>query len=490
MKVAVVGSGLSGATTVKELVTTVADSDKLEIHVFEPREKLIVGQAYQDETHEAIMNEHARDISIINENSRDFLEWAAENYPQGATRDAFVPRDVFGQYLHDRLYPFYEKDSVVVHHLEIVDMIVDGDDHRLVDSQGQVHGDYSAVFFAIGHPPYSDHYNLAGTEGYYNNPFPIQEEVAQVADGKTAGVIGSGLTSLDIVKFLINQTALKLPLKIIIHSEEPYNTVKFYRYDGPVEMTFSDQWIAEQLELGDGHIPMDVLVETFLDDVKKNNIDFDRLVETYGNGTLDEIKLALERNEEEQARLRRYIVMMTIYIPDLYNAMTQSERDVFTDKYEQIFNHFRAQMPAESLSFIMEQVDAGNIEFVMLTEEIEALSEDGGGFLVKTQEGEVHEVDLLFNAGGFQQDLTKAVAFDPLLKNLYDKEMIIPYHRGGIHVTWPKCQVVTLNEGHFDHVYLLGHWITNIHYGNNNIHLCIKQAERVARSFLEDVGLG
>lgn len=486
MRIAVVGSGPSGSTIVRELLTSPLNEGQLNIDVFEEDEKLVVGQAYEADTHEAIMNEHARDLTIDPDEPYDFMYWLEKHYPEWARRDAFVPRSIYGEYLYDRLYQYYQADNVNVIQTKVIDIEFKDGKRHLQGQSGDWFYDYNAVFLAIGHPPYADHYQLIGEDNYINNPFPIKDKLNRLGYGMNVGVIGSGLSSFDIVKYLIKETEINLPLKIFIQDEEPFHTVKFYRYDGELSMTFNDDWIASELKKGKRYIPLDLMVETFLNDLAENDIDFNRLNTLYGNGTLDEVALAIVNQDEDLSKLRRYVVMVTQYLPDLFNALTPSDRDRYTHEYEETFNHFRSQMPNNSLEFILYHLEEGTLEIVSNLQNIYP-KEDGSGFDLFTVNDDHHRADILINATGFQYDLSKAINDDLLLKNLYDKDIMTPYYRGGIHVTWPQCELVSNKRGRVGHVYLLGHWISKIHYGNNNIHLCMKQAKRVVNYFVNEV---
>lgn len=478
MKLAIVGGGISASSLLKKLRESTLSN--LEIDIFEKNHKLGAGFPYSDDASTAIMNEHAIDLSIYSENPQDFYNWLADNNPEWADPDAFVPRQIYGNYLHDRMLPYYQKEGITVIQEEVVDMEFDQHIHDLQTADGAWHRNYEAVFFAIGHPPYADHYSLLGQNNYIHNPYPIQNKLHDFNDSHTIGIIGSGLTALDVINYLLGQE--DFPGKIQVFSpSEPFKTVKFKRYKGELTISFSSAWLANQLAINVGRIPLDIIVDQFMADLKANAIDISTLYQTYGTGSLQEVRKAIDEEPEELLKLRLYIVKMTAFLPDLYNALSPSDRDNYHRQYEEIFNHFRSQMPASSLAAVVEWQDQGRLEFISGIKEVES---DENGFKVKTDR-EIFQRDVLINAAGFEFDLRQAQDLSPLVKNLYNKEIFTPHYRKGIMVSWPSCQVVTANLGILPQVYLLGHWISGIHYGNNNIHLCIKQAELVAQHFID-----
>lgn len=481
MKIAIVGAGASGATLVRKFVSELQTLDSLNIDVFEKRESLVVGQPYEPDTIEAIMNEHAQDLSIIANQPTDFLDWLGKHYPELAFNDAFPPRSYYGEYLSDRLLSYFQQPPVTVIRETVIDLTWQDGKQALQTDTGRWYTDYDAVFFTIGHPPYADHYQLNGTPGYINHPYPIQDVLNQLDPTARVGVIGSGLTSMDVIKYLLKEYDWQETPKLFIRDQNPFRTVKFKRYQGELQMTFSPEWIRTQAS-DEGTIDLELMVDTFRKDLADNAIDFKRLIHLYGKGSLAEIEKALKDPDPTLGKIRRYVVQLTQLLPDLYNALTPSDRDRYSQEYETIFNHFRSQMPEESLKNIMNALDSHSLELIT---DVQSIDYDNQVYHVKTKAGEDFQMDVLINCAGFQLDLKTASKFDSLLKNMYDKEIFTPYYRGGIAVTWPHCQLLSNKFGVMPNTYLLGHWISPIHYGNNNIHLCIKQAERVADYFIQ-----
>ena len=481
MKIAIVGAGASGATLVRKFIQIAEKFNELQIDVFEKREILVVGQPYEPDTAEAIMNEHAQDLSIRADTPSDFLDWLSEHYPDLALNDSFPPRTYYGEYLSDRLLPFFQQPQVNVIPESVIDWDAKEAKQTLQTDTGRWYQDYDAVFFTIGHPPYADRYQLNGTPGYINHPYPIQNVLNSLDPKARVGVIGSGLTSLDVTKYLLKHYKWEQTPKLFIRDQHPFRTVKFKRYQGDIQLTFSPEWIVEHQDEY-GNIPLIRMVETFRKDLADNEINFKRLVHLYGTGSLSEIENALQAPEPTLGQIRRYVVRLTLLLPDLYNALTPSDRDTYSEKYESIFNHFRSQMPVESVQNIMHALDENNLDLIT---DVTSINYQDEVYHVKTQDGGHHLMDVLINCAGFQLNLKAASHFDLLLKNLYDKEVFTPYYRGGISVTWPACQLLSNKYGTMHQTFLLGHWISPIHYGNNNIHLCIKQAERVAEHFIK-----
>lgn len=426
MKIAIVGAGASGATLVRKFVQAAEELNSLHIDVFEKRENLVMGQPYEADTTEAIMNEHAQDLSIQTDKPTDFLDWLSHNYPELAFNDAFPPRAYYGEYLSDRLLPYFEQSQVTVIKEMVIDLEWQDNKQVLLTDAGHKYEAYDAVFFTIGHPPYADRYQLSGTPGYINPPYPIQTVLNSLNPKSRIGVIGSGLTSMDVIKYLLKEYNWQEPPKLIIRDQNPFRTVKFKRYQGELQMTFSPEWIAEHKD-NTGYIDLHRMVETFRQDLSDNAIDFKHLIHLYGKGSLEEVENALQDPDPTLGQIRRYVVRLTQLLPDLYNALTPSDRDHYAKNYEGIFNHFRSQMPVESLKNIMDALGEHSLELIT---DVNRIDYADGAYHVKTKAGLDHSMDVLINCAGFQLDLKAASQFDLLLNNLYNKEIFTPYYRG------------------------------------------------------------
>lgn len=480
MKIAIVGAGLSGATLVNEFVSH-PTIHKLQIDVYEPRDLLCVGQAYQPDTDEAILNLHAQDVSVIPDDPSDTLKWLNEHYPSYADPHTFLPRSIYGEYLIDRLGDAFKHSHVHVIQQGIKDLKIDDAKYYLQSDDDHWSDAYDAVFLCIGHPPYADYYELAGHPNFIQNPFPIQEKLQHIHSTQRVGIIGTSLSAMDALKFLVYHTQFDSPIQLLSHIDIPFNSVKKPRDLGKVYSAIDHNWIDSQVKKW-GHLPLNQLIDTLRSDLKENQIDLDQLKISETMGSLESIETALQQDEPEINKLQSYIVYLNQFFPDLYQALTPSDRDRYDQDYAPKFNRYLSQIPAESFDVFFKAYHQGQVDLISNIQSIDI--QDDESFLVTTPEKRHVEVDLLINTAGFEFDVTRAAHHDSFIKNLYDREIITPYYRGGIHVSWPDCEVIRPRSGRQQNLYLLGHWISKIQYANNNILLIQQKARELAQNFI------
>src|SRR5699024_1340015 len=123
---------------------------------------------------------------------------------------------------------------------------------------------YDAVFFSIGHPPYADYYQLMGQENYIHNPYPMYEVLGHLTGEEKIGVIGSGATGIDLMRFLMTNYDLKEPLTYFVPTGEIFNFPTILLEKEEFQFTFSKDWIKAQMEPYTGTIPLDKIIQAII----------------------------------------------------------------------------------------------------------------------------------------------------------------------------------------------------------------------------------
>lgn len=496
MKVAIVGLGVAGTSTLMELVKKGNWGVEHQIDVYDPRERSGAGQAYLEDDDVVIINTYPGSLSIREGQSDDFTHWLEAKYPGEDFTHAYVSRNEYGKYLNSVAEEYLATDGVEYHQVAVEDLrIVDAEGvHYLNSDQGRQYyqlktngkwtENYAAVFLAIGHPPYQDAYNLRGIDDYIHNPFPVKEKLSRFKKHQRIAVIGTGLTSLDITRYLTKTYGSFDHTVLFFNRKNGYSTVNLKALTDPVQHTLTAEWRADQLEKHNGIIPFEKIKKQILKDMDRLDINIQRLYEKYGKGTLNQIKMAIESQDLELSRLENYISAGLADMGDLLNMMSASDHAYFIENYYDIVNHFYAQMPEPSLQLVLNLVEEGKIRIIngMIAVDVQ----EDGHFVVHA-EGGTYEVDVLINATGYDQNLISASQQDPFIKNLYERRILTSGDQKRVQVSWPLTQPISILYGVLDHVHLLGSWIQDTQYPLNSAGLNMKQGRRVANHFLDNV---
>lgn len=488
MKIAVIGAGVSGASVVRALLTHSNFTNNDQIDVFEPRDTLAVGLPYDPKDDEAIRLNIAADmLSVVPERPNDFVEWLEENIDEPTNFENLVSRPSYGKYLNDRFSPYFEDEKVVHIQETVIDLEVLEQEsnlrYRLKSDYGWLETIYDAVFFAIGHPPYNDYYNLAGAENYTHNPYPMYEKLSTINPNKKIGVVGSGATAMDLMRYLHLNYNLKHPLTFY-DPNPPFNFVNI-PYDGEVPFTFSKEWIEEEKNKHNGFIPFERLLETFKEDMAAGGLNNPQAVyEKYKESTFELKREAFETNDQKLALMQSYSSKLVELLPHLFNALSGEDKALYLESYHSKLVFIKSRVPNLTYKWLFELYDAGKLRVVGGLENI-TLNEHGH-FNIDANESE--EMDILINATGFNMKIELIAERSELIKNLFDKEIILPHRNGNfILVDWPETRLINQHYGLMKNAFFLGLLIGGTQHENNDAGLTIEQATYSANAFMDSL---
>lgn len=205
-ELAIVGGGPSTVC----LLDAVAQADSVPggITVFEPAPMLWRGRPFRRDMESVRVNTPPEEMSVRFADPGHFLRWL--DAPERAADPAdphcgvrFVPRGKYGDYLEKSV------NAAIVRLLErgcpvgLVRAAVTS--ARPVDGGIEVHTAQSGrravdhVVLCVGGGPPADTYGLADSPGFVAEPYPAFERLAEIDAEADVGVIGCGLTGVDVV---------------------------------------------------------------------------------------------------------------------------------------------------------------------------------------------------------------------------------------------------------------------------------------------------
>ena len=210
--VAIIGGGFTGAAVAWNLANA-GLAAPTSIVVFEPREKLGAGLAYDTRNPVHRINVPATRMSLDTSRPEQFMAWlTAQDYlstdPDALAADGnlYPRRQAFGQYVYAQVEPYLRNGRIAHRRAEVerVTRTVDGR-WRITASDGQTL-DADCVVIATSHPapvaPRSLSNLLEGHPRYVpdaNAPHAL----ASIRKTDSVLVVGNGLTSADVVASLL-----------------------------------------------------------------------------------------------------------------------------------------------------------------------------------------------------------------------------------------------------------------------------------------------
>src|SRR5688572_12190799 len=202
-RITIIGGGASGTLLAANLLRS-KSSETVEVNMIEKRSAIGRGVAYSTSDDIHLLNVPAARMGAFADNVGHFHEWLQENgYEFDA--NAFVPRNIFGEYLRDTLNRSEEtKDKNIRLNLfedDAVDVIQDGGKLQVILASGEhIYSEQLVLAFGNFLPPQPSVRDLGFTAHpkYFRSPW--QEDVFDAIDrDDTVLIIGTGLSMVDVV---------------------------------------------------------------------------------------------------------------------------------------------------------------------------------------------------------------------------------------------------------------------------------------------------
>ncbi|MBN8549095.1 MAG: FAD/NAD(P)-binding protein [Deltaproteobacteria bacterium] len=195
--VAIIGAGFSGVAVAYHLARRAAQhSQSLSCLVFEPRERIGAGVAYQTQSSAHILNVPAGRMSVDESDPQSFLRWLINNGHAYSEND-FVPRPLYQAYLSE-IFNELKNDSpdfsleVIAEHASALEH--DESAYEVKNAAGASHRARN-VILAVGNSPASGE---ADIDSSLKSPWD-QSAIDSCASDSKVAVIGSGLSAVDTI---------------------------------------------------------------------------------------------------------------------------------------------------------------------------------------------------------------------------------------------------------------------------------------------------
>lgn len=488
MNIAIIGAGLAGSNILKTIVEHDNFNKDSRIHIFEKKNELGPGLPYEEDTKYNMLNVSPHDLSM-EEDKYHFKNWLDENYEDPYNFENMVSRQVYGKYVKEYFEPNFSHPSVVVHKQQVKDIDIYGQKPNFtykLKTDNWLEEEFDTVFLALGHPIYNDHYDLEGEENFIYDPYPMKEKLSVIPKDARVGIIGSGPSGVDAFRFLLKDVEIEEKFYFLVRSSiiAPPK-IEFEKDLEDISFSISDQWIDSAIDKESGFLPLEKIIDLITKDMRKEKINLYLLYKELTPNTLEKYAEMIDDNRQDLAIAAEYFRMTSPYLARMYNLLTKEDQDNFNENYGGIFKTFYSVTPEKTTSWIINEVNKDKVEFVLGLEEI---SVEDGKFKIKADKNLT--LDYLINTTGFNVDLKANAKHDDLIKNLYDKKIIMGVDKASeINITWPQGKVLSNKFGEIDTLYNTGMLSKSLHFQPNSARSIRVVSRNVANMYMEDVYL-
>ncbi|HZP10225.1 FAD/NAD(P)-binding protein [Methyloceanibacter sp.] len=394
LTVGVIGGGFTGAASAIACLARFPQPFRLVI--IEPSAVLGRGVAYGSHHPLHLLNVRTRDLSVRADRPGDFLNWAFRQLDQGENHDGlhealahtFLPRQLFGEYVRQRLFEMIEQRPDVEFsvkravaraiHTERGGYVIELERGRTVPCDAVI------VATAYGVQGGSSSGALSPYEALPPDLFARAQSIA---------LIGSGLTMVDVL--------------ISARREGFQGTATI---------------VSRRGQLPRPHAPKGV-VPHLLALPRSKHVS---MLEA-------SLRIACELAEEGGTPWQAVINGLRASLQDIWQELPVAEQARFLRHLRPFFDAHRHRLPAEIHARLMNDLDKGRA--VLLRGSVMGVERAGEGFRLEVMKRgaatpEIMEVDLAFDCSGFKPDLDQ-----PLLRGMIEKGLARPDpHRLGLAV--------------------------------------------------------
>lgn len=457
-KIAIIGAGVAGISVLNALLKNTYYAD-CEIVIYDQQKTFGTGLPYQPDSKELLINQTADTMSLIPEDPLDFVKWLEREKGVADGAKKHFSRTWYGEYLKEQLKKAVKAIEPTIIHEYVLNVRAEKNGKYIIKTASTSER-YDIVHLCTGHLPYQDPYQLIGENKYYYHPFPLQENLPEIPPKARIGIIGTGLTSIDIMRFLTSQNK---GYKIQFFSRT--GNFSLYR-EMESELTLhylTMKNLNRAKKEHNGYVPLEMMKEWFYLECFSNEIDVKELQVLYGKGTKEQLKKQLI-NKNPLSKLQTIIYKFDPCLPDFLQALTVEDKKAFFSFYEPLFNHFRTPMPKESLRSLLALWDSGKVDVATGLQNVEVT--DSGFDMILAHEKGMH-VEYLINATGHDFSMEPSLYQTELINQLIDQQLVQSSEFGGIQVTWPNAEVISPKYGQLKGLYAHGQLIKGTQYVNS-----------------------
>lgn len=502
-RIGIIGGGSVAVSYVRQLIDKLherAVAKPVEILIFEPRETIGAGAAYEDDVSTNLLNTRADSMSAIQDDKEHFLRWLSENeahwradFP-GVTvaPGAFLPRPLFGRYLDD-VYKgacrMARRLGVVLRHIR----------EEAVDIRPELDG---LTIRMLARPDYKVDYgvlcvgNLKGTkwrefednDHYFGSPYPCKKLVTEIDRQAAVGIIGTSLSAIDAVialsegghtgKLICASRNGRLP-----SVRGDFNQKHTLKYLTP-------ERIRQIASYGSGNISLSTIMELLVREVEEASsypISVDGILNEQAS-VYRYLETEIEEANNGHRPWQAAIYALNDVIDMIWNALPLAEKKEFFASWRSKWMSYRVSFPVENAIRLATLMQRDAFSVVGGLTEV-SVGENGSGFTLRATDKRwgndaSYKVDYVIDATGYSLDVSDCSS--EIMRNLLKRKLAIPNPLAGINVDYESGNLITSDGSREERIYVQGSLATGTYFWTNamdvNVRIAARQAEHLVGS--------
>jgi len=492
--VAVIGAGGASVAFLHQLVAEIGrdQAASMRVVIFEARDQVGPGLAYQDDVETALLNRNAETMSVSASDYSTFSAWlrwkahhedALKSVSATDLTSAYVPRPTFGRFLSDF---FLESCAAAVKKgLEIqiipraADAIRRGERYQIRHGDQILHAD--SVLLAVGNTGSRDHYLLGGHARFIASPYPLMRQIVPLRTADSICIIGSGLTAVDIA--------------VTLAAQGYHGKIDILSHSGHLPFVRGRQGPPHQLR----HLTPAALTHLSLGGTRKASLRCVfrllraelRAVGCCWRALLDNHATPVERLREElaeagQVRLwQRVLAATNDVIEQAWHMLPSSDQQLVMKRYARAWLARRAPMPAGNAEVLLSMITAGQLRLLAGAPCFDRSEPD---CLRASHAGDdaPQRYDYVINATGAAK-WVECEEDSPLIWQLLQDGYAVTDPLGGIRVDFATGAVIDEDNEPDWNMRALGHITSGTYFFVSSLEMIARRAQHIAGHVLSSL---
>ncbi|EJD92493.1 FAD/NAD(P)-binding protein [Staphylococcus epidermidis] len=477
MRVAIIGMGTAGVSVLRQLVKH-ENFSQLKVDVYDDDRNMGQGVPFQNDSSELLINMPSKSMSLNLDDDQEFWKWYQNQTEFNFSNPQYLPRFVFGHYMKSYLSYYNDQfDNLTIINDKVQEIFTqsDVDDtdlkyHVCTCDDEKEWREYDYLFLTFGTFSYHDPYDLKGTKGYIQTPYPTYHTLDNVKDSDRIVIIGTGLASLDAVRYVAAHHPF-LPITMTSRSAAlpsvrgkmtkiQFTHLTKSRFNGIMKKHF-------------GNVPLEKAVSLFLKECEDYGIDFNKLIYRRTGNHVKDLEYDLN-HEEEMGIFQSIIEHLKENLNWIWNSLSVKDQETFNRKYTKIIQLNSNPMPPRTARLLIKLIQNNELVIKKGLEDIVHKNEQ---FMLKyndtTQNYELF--DIVINATGSKTHLSQLDEDDQLILNLENRQIVQRHPMGGIQIIPETNQVISPRYGTLKNVIAIGQMTNGVNKLRNGVKMIVNQ---------------
>lgn len=454
LKLAILGGGPSAVCVLEAVACHIAPEAQVSVTVYDPGTNLWRGRVFQPDGDEVLANVPMVAMSARVWDPEHGVQWLRDRgMSELAADDLFPPRQLVGGYLEAAAEQTIAALRSAGAHVQVERHAVRALSMRegLLHAQGdgREFGPFDHAVLCLGSSPSYDHYGLSGIEGYVGDPYPLRESMRQVPTHARVGIIGSGLTAVDVV-IALRARGHQGPITLISRNGYlPAVRRRPARHD-LLHLTVPR---LEALASANGALRLADLLGLVKAELAEAGADTRTLSEELASTAPAVQRLRDDIESSRQSHDPGWTVLRDALVAcgqDAWYLLRQEDKDRVRARHQTLMRNC-CPMPPCNAELLLDMFDSGQLDVLPGIHSI--LSRPGRGFQIHAKRD--IDVDVVVEASTPAKHLPPPVA-RPLLASLRSQGLAVPNPFGGVHVDRTTSRLVNAHGEPDPRLYALG----------------------------------